>query len=158
MKMIHLMVISALSKQILTFFSNGRDRDLSLPHASFPNIDTVPCIQIYSQSPLGCGFGSPSQGLIMEKAQHSWCSTRKQKIPNLFKAMIFICCVTLVNPSDLLISHLYHVINTTNSSHPYLYSMLRTSVTSCSKPFFFNSWPKPRFSVENGSFIIITSI
>jgi len=130
------MVISALSKQISAFLSDGRDRDLSLPNASLPNIDTVPRIQIYSQTPLHCGFASPSQELQMEKAQHSWCSARKQKTSNLFKAMLFICCVTSVNPTDLLISHLYHVKNTTNSSHPYLYSMLRTSTTSCSKTFF----------------------
>lgn len=43
------------------------DRDLPLPHASFPNIDTVPRIQIYTQTPLPCGFGSPSQGLQMQK-------------------------------------------------------------------------------------------
>lgn len=54
------MFIPASFEQILTFLSNGEDRDLSLHNASFPNTDTVPCIQIYSYTPLCCGFGSPS--------------------------------------------------------------------------------------------------
>lgn len=157
--MIHLIFLSALSKKILTFLSNGKDRDLSLFNASFPNIDTVSYIQIYSQTPLPCSFYSSSWGFQMEKAQHSWCSTRKQNMSNLFKAMLFICRVTLVNPSVLFFSHLCHVKNTTSSFHPYSYSMLTTSMTSCSKhSFSFNSWPNPRFSLKNGSFIIITSI
>lgn len=95
MKIVHLMFIPALSEQILTFLSNGGDTGLGLPKASLPNTDIVPCIQIYSYIPLCCGFGSPSQELQMEKAQHSWYSARKQKIPSLFKTVLFFFTVWL---------------------------------------------------------------
>lgn len=103
---------------------------------------------VSKSTPLCCGFGSSSQEHQMEKAQHSWYSTKKQKISSWFKAMVFFFhCVASVNPSDLVISCLSHMKSTTNSK--YLYSTLWSSEQLPQNGLFlFNSHPNARLSLE----------